>query len=68
MYDTGGSRVDRSKWKFGLKEAKRMVFVVSLTGHNQCVPEDKKDVGNGFLYALEHTATLADLVSVERTQ
>ena len=45
IYDVGGRRSERKKWPNYLQDVDMVIFVVSLTGYCQTLPEDVNTVG-----------------------
>ena len=57
VFDVGGARSDRNKWVYAFEGCDFLLFVVSLSGYNQCLIEDKTGVCNiSLIYTLIYPA------------
>lgn len=48
VVDVGGSRPERGKWAGCIKDVDSVIFVVSLTGYCQALPEDPDVVSSTY--------------------
>jgi G-protein alpha subunit len=59
MVDVGGQKSERRKWIHCFQDVTSILFLVSLSGYDQCLVEDKDAVRFLFL-------TVADLIADAR--
>lgn len=60
MMDVGGQRSERKKWIHCFEGVQCLLFMVALSGYDQCLVEDQNAVSTGFLvnwYGLLITTT-----------
>ena len=48
IYDVGGQRSKRSKWIHCFENVNALMFLVAISGYDQCLAEDKDGVGIAF--------------------
>jgi guanine nucleotide-binding protein subunit alpha len=46
MFDVGGQRSERKKWIHCFENVTALLFLVAISGYDQCLVEDKDAVGN----------------------
>lgn len=46
MFDVGGQRSERKKWIHCFENVNCLLFLVAISGYDQCLVEDKDGVGN----------------------
>jgi hypothetical protein len=44
MFDVGGQRSERKKWIHCFENVNALLFLVAISGYDQCLPEDKDGV------------------------
>ena len=49
MFDVGGQRSERKKWIHCFENVTCLLFLVAISGYDQCLVEDKDGVSWGFL-------------------
>lgn len=49
MVDVGGQKSERRKWIHCFQDVTSILFLVSLSGYDQCLVEDRDAVGDLFL-------------------
>lgn len=49
MFDVGGQRSERKKWIHCFENVNCLLFLVAISGYDQCLVEDKDGVSNLFL-------------------
>ena len=47
MFDVGGQRSERKKWIHCFENVNCLLFLVAISGYDQCLVEDKDGVSNG---------------------
>jgi guanine nucleotide-binding protein subunit alpha len=45
MFDVGGQRSERKKWIHCFENVNALMFLVAISGYDQCLAEDKDGVG-----------------------
>jgi hypothetical protein len=45
MFDVGGQRSERKKWIHCFENVNCLLFLVAISGYDQCLVEDKDGVG-----------------------
>lgn len=45
IFDVGGQRSERKKWIHCFEDVKALLFLVAISGYDQCLVEDKDAVG-----------------------
>lgn len=60
MFDVGGQRSERKKWIHCFENVNCLLFLVAISGYDQCLVEDKDGVGLPFIALPLHTYTLGD--------
>lgn len=55
MFDVGGQRSERKKWIHCFENVNCLLFLVAISGYDQCLVEDKDGVrfGSGEMHARE---------------
>ena len=53
MVDVGGQKSERRKWIHCFQDVTSILFLVSLSGYDQCLIEDKDAVGFAFALLLD---------------
>lgn len=53
MVDVGGQKSERRKWIHCFQDVTSILFLVSLSGYDQCLIEDKDAVGSAFALLLD---------------
>jgi hypothetical protein len=73
MFDVGGQRSERKKWIHCFENVNALMFLVAISGYDQCLAEDKDGVsllcnqhGNGTDCSVESNAGSAHAVGVDR--
>lgn len=46
MFDVGGQRSERKKWIHCFENVNCLLFLVAISGYDQCLVEDKDGVSN----------------------
>ena len=49
MFDVGGQRSERKKWIHCFENVNALLFLVAISGYDQCLAEDKDGVSIHFL-------------------
>lgn len=52
MFDVGGQRSERKKWIHCFENVNCLLFLVAISGYDQCLVEDKDGVSN-YSFGLE---------------
>lgn len=52
MVDVGGQKSERRKWIHCFQDVTSILFLVSLSGYDQCLVEDKDAVSSGIMHPL----------------
>lgn len=63
MFDVGGQRSERKKWIHCFEAVTAVLFLVAISGYDQCLVEDKDAVSSSFPLLSLHSC-LASIVSV----
>lgn len=50
MMDVGGQRSERKKWIHCFEGVQCLLFMVALSGYDQCLVEDQNAVSTSFLF------------------
>ena len=53
--DVSGSRVARRKWIHAFEGSRSLLFLISLSGYNECIPEDRTVVCNISLVYISYS-------------
>jgi hypothetical protein len=62
MVDVGGQKSERRKWIHCFQDVTSILFLVSLSGYDQCLVEDK-DAVSPFKYIVACADDLTDLIT-----
>jgi guanine nucleotide-binding protein subunit alpha len=54
MFDVGGQRSERKKWIHCFENVNCLLFLVAISGYDQCLVEDKDGVSIFPIYELAH--------------
>jgi guanine nucleotide-binding protein subunit alpha, other len=57
MFDVGGQRSERKKWIHCFEGVNALLFLVAISGYDQCLAEDKDGVSE-FITRLERNADI----------
>lgn len=49
MFDVGGQRSERKKWIHCFENVNCLMFLVAISGYDQCLVEDKDGVSDGLV-------------------
>ena len=58
MLDVGGQRSERKKWIHCFENVTGILFVVAISGYDQCLVEDKDAVSFFFFFKIKWWITL----------
>jgi guanine nucleotide-binding protein subunit alpha, other len=58
MFDVGGQRSERKKWIHCFENVNCLLFLVAISGYDQCLVEDKDGVSNWILRPADRNADL----------
>lgn len=56
MFDVGGQRSERKKWIHCFENVNALMFLVAISGYDQCLAEDKDGVSIILATSLETNA------------
>lgn len=59
MFDVGGQRSERKKWIHCFENVNCLLFLVAISGYDQCLVEDKDGVSNLIHHLADRCANLS---------
>jgi hypothetical protein len=65
MVDVGGQKSERRKWIHCFQDVTSILFLVSLSGYDQCLVEDKDAVSRKLISLLKSSSTHKPYLNLE---